>query len=138
MRLLQSRAAAEGERAPARNAQIGEYRCFMVLPVRIELTTSPLPRGCSTTELRQHQAVPDCGYRRGAGAKTGAILATRLPQAQPVGMSERPKQQKKQAAQRRLAAALRDNLKRRKAQARGRPQEVREKPHDSAGIEGKK
>src|SRR5207302_2438848 len=24
-----------------------------VLPVRIELTTSPLPRGCSTTELRQ-------------------------------------------------------------------------------------
>ena len=27
----------------------------MVLPVRIELTTSPLPRGCSTTELRQHQ-----------------------------------------------------------------------------------
>ena|SRR5262245_53096152 len=28
--------------------------CFLVLPVRIELTTSPLPRGCSTTELRQH------------------------------------------------------------------------------------
>src|SRR5260221_688937 len=26
---------------------------FVVLPVRIELTTSPLPRGCSTTELRQ-------------------------------------------------------------------------------------
>ena len=25
----------------------------LVLPVRIELTTSPLPRGCSTTELRQ-------------------------------------------------------------------------------------
>src|SRR5205823_9720320 len=25
----------------------------MVLPVRIELTTSPLPRVCSTTELRQ-------------------------------------------------------------------------------------
>jgi hypothetical protein len=24
-----------------------------VLPVRIELTTSPLPRECSTTELRQ-------------------------------------------------------------------------------------
>jgi hypothetical protein len=28
----------------------------MVLPVRIELTTSPLPRGCSTTELRQLNA----------------------------------------------------------------------------------
>jgi hypothetical protein len=27
----------------------------MVLPVRIELTTSPLPRGCSTTELRQRR-----------------------------------------------------------------------------------
>ena len=29
------------------------YWCGVVLPVRIELTTSPLPRGCSTTELRQ-------------------------------------------------------------------------------------
>ena len=29
----------------------------MVLPVRIELTTSPLPRECSTTELRQRAAV---------------------------------------------------------------------------------
>src|SRR5262249_14408336 len=28
----------------------------VVLPGRIELTTSPLPRGCSTTELRQHRA----------------------------------------------------------------------------------
>jgi hypothetical protein len=32
------------------------YRAFLVLPVRIELTTSPLPRGCSTTELRQRRA----------------------------------------------------------------------------------
>jgi hypothetical protein len=29
---------------------------FLVLPVRIELTTSPLPRECSTTELRQRRA----------------------------------------------------------------------------------
>ena len=72
------------------------------------------------------------------GAKTGAILAIRPPQAQPVGMSERPKQQKKQAAQRRLAAALRDNLKRRKAQIRGRKEEARVKPHDSAGIDAEK
>ena len=36
---------------------------FMVLPVRIELTTSPLPRECSTTELRQHNS----------GATTGEI-----------------------------------------------------------------
>ena len=40
------RSLAEGESA------VGDG-LFMVLPVRIELTTSPLPRGCSTTELRQ-------------------------------------------------------------------------------------
>jgi len=74
------------------------------------------------------------------GAETGAILAIRLPQAQPVGMSEQVKQQKKQAAQRRLAAALRDNLKRRKAQARGRKEEriPGRRPHDSAGIDAEK
>jgi hypothetical protein len=33
----------------------------MVLPVRIELTTSPLPRGCSTTELRQRPAAREIG-----------------------------------------------------------------------------
>ena len=30
-------------------------RLFLVLPVWIEHTTSPLPRGCSTTELRQRK-----------------------------------------------------------------------------------
>jgi hypothetical protein len=57
-------------------------------------------------------------------------------------MSEHPKEQKKAAAQRRLAAALRDNLKRRKAQTKGRKQEAndeaRARPHDSAGIDAKK
>jgi len=54
-------------------------------------------------------------------------------------MSEPVKQQKKQAAQRRLAAALRDNLKRRKAQARGRKEErTGGWPHDSAGIDAEK
>src|SRR5579862_1275799 len=38
----------------------------MVLPVRIELTTSPLPRGCSTTELRQR-----CACGRGQGNTRG-------------------------------------------------------------------
>jgi hypothetical protein len=61
-------------------------------------------------------------------------------------MSEQPKQQKKVAAQQRLATALRDNLKRRKAQTRGRNEEPKEeakdearaKPHDSAGIGAEK
>jgi hypothetical protein len=57
-------------------------------------------------------------------------------------MSEQPKEQKKAAAQRRLAEALRDNLKRRKAQTRGRKEEANEqarpKAHDSAGINAEK
>jgi hypothetical protein len=61
-------------------------------------------------------------------------------------MSEHPKQRKKAAAQQRLVAALRDNLKRRKAQTRGRKEEdkdeakhePRAKPHDSAGIDAEK
>ena len=57
-------------------------------------------------------------------------------------MGEHPKQRKKAAAQRRLAMALRDNLKRRKAQTRGRKEEAKEetraKPHDSAGIDAEK
>ena len=57
-------------------------------------------------------------------------------------MSEHPKQRKKAEAQQRLADALRDNLKRRKAQTRGRKEEAKEetrtKPHDSAGIDVEK
>jgi hypothetical protein len=53
-------------------------------------------------------------------------------------MSEHPKQQKKVAAQRRLATALRDNLKRRKAQTKGRKEQARARPHDSAGIDAEK
>jgi hypothetical protein len=51
----------------------------MVLPVRIELTTSPLPRECSTTELRQRRA--GCDIARNAAANA-AILATRPKAAQ--------------------------------------------------------
>jgi len=57
-------------------------------------------------------------------------------------MSDHPKQRKKPAAQRRLATALSDNLKRRKAQTRGRKEAAKEatrtKPHDSAGIDAEK
>src|SRR5215217_4148134 len=36
-----------------------DYEEEMVLPGRIELTTSPLPRECSTTELRQRWAASE-------------------------------------------------------------------------------
>jgi hypothetical protein len=53
-------------------------------------------------------------------------------------MDEPPKPKAKATARRRLSAALRENLKRRKAQARGRAADAAvertRKPHDSAGI----
>ena len=51
-------------------------------------------------------------------------------------MTERPKLTQKERREQRLQAALRENLKRRKRQARGRA-ESRDEPakaHDSAGI----
>jgi hypothetical protein len=82
----------------------------MVLPVRIELTTSPLPRVCSTTELRQR-------WRRWRGyavdARASQPVAQRRRQAHLMLMAENDKEREE-----RLAAALRENLRRRKAQAR--------------------
>jgi hypothetical protein len=51
-------------------------------------------------------------------------------------MSETPKPSEKTLRAQRLEAALRENLKRRKAQARGRAELGRE--HDSAGIDAEK
>ena len=68
----------------------------MVLPVRIELTTSALPRMRSTTELRQH-----C-------PGTGGPMAVRAMRCQGKGMTNKDKEA-------RLAAALRENLRKRKA-----------------------
>jgi hypothetical protein len=48
-------------------------------------------------------------------------------------MAEPPKPEKALREQR-LQAALRENLKRRKAQARGRAENRDSEPHDSAGI----
>jgi hypothetical protein len=50
-------------------------------------------------------------------------------------MTESPKASEKVLREQRLQAALRENLKRRKAQARGRSELERE-AHDSAGIDG--
>jgi hypothetical protein len=57
-------------------------------------------------------------------------------------MAERPKSEKELREQR-LQAALRENLKRRKAQARGRVESTAQRaepaePHDSAGIAAEK
>src|SRR5437763_3211804 len=50
----------------------------MVLPERIELSTSPLPRGCSTTELRQlvRSRGRGTGYTRARSLATARRLAT--------------------------------------------------------------
>jgi len=71
------------------------------------------------------------------------ILATRAQLAQPSAMIERPKHQRKAKERRRLAAALRENLRRRKLQERARDQgrtvvepavDRPDPAHDSAGI----
>ena len=50
-------------------------------------------------------------------------------------MTEHPKNPESAVKRRRLSAALRENLKRRKAQAKGRAAaEQPATPHDSAGI----
>jgi hypothetical protein len=86
-----------------------------VLPVRIELTTSALPRMRSTTELRQHRAGGSprrsAPYGEARAMRQGGLpFHHRSPYPPPMNDDER---------QRRLAEALRANLKRRKAQARG-------------------
>jgi hypothetical protein len=57
-------------------------------------------------------------------------------------MIDRPKTAEKARRQRRLGSALRENLKRRKAQAKGRSTagsaDHTAAPHDSAGIAGDK
>jgi hypothetical protein len=47
-----------------------EKHTYMVLPVWIEHTTSPLPRGCSTTELRQQGAKKIKSRKRGGNCHT--------------------------------------------------------------------
>ncbi len=73
----------------------------MVLPKGIEPLTSALPRMRSTTELRQHIRGEPRAYGRAARD------LSRKAMGQTNDKDER------------LAAALRENLKRRKAQARG-------------------
>ena len=84
----------------------------MVLPVRIELTTSALPRMRSTTELRQHFSGDGRAYD-GAPSAMSTRLARPVPAEHVSGMAGKDKEREK-----RLTTALRENLKRRKAQTR--------------------
>jgi hypothetical protein len=84
----------------------------MVLPVRIELTTSALPRMRSTTELRQHINRTD-DFGRGlieARLWTKAMDASRRCSVNDHAMAKLDPEREA-----RLAAALRDNLRKRKA-----------------------
>jgi hypothetical protein len=53
-------------------------------------------------------------------------------------MTDRPKLSEKDLRAQRLEAALRENLKRRKRQARDRAEKQKAEPHDSAGIAAEK
>ena len=117
----------------------------MVLPERIELSTSPLPRECSTTELRQ------LGYARAEARDTrrprawqgersgrfGIDCSWRLTAARRslsiAGVTDKPnlthtKASEHAARDERLARALRDNLRRRKEQARARAPNSGDRP----------
>jgi hypothetical protein len=97
----------------------------MVLLGRIELPTSPLPRVRSTTELQQRrkQARPIVAPRSNVNALVALSLchlSTRRDNAKAFRMSEdaRKNMSSSKAREERLAAKLRENLRRRKAQAR--------------------
>ena len=83
----------------------------LVLPVRIELTTSALPRMRSTTELRQHVV-------RNGAPMTGRAFACQPVAAADLNGHVLVTMNKDREREERLAAALRENLRRRKAQSR--------------------
>jgi hypothetical protein len=134
-------------------------RFLLVLPVRIELTTSPLPRECSTTELRQRDWAEAMKYEK--GSKSGRSLPQGGPGAQvragahcdrdpqnaaaprflngsDAFMAPSGKKMKRAARDARLAGALRANLRRRKAkaQALARERAAAGSPATGAGREG--
>ena len=99
----------------------------MVLSEGIEPSTSALPRMRSTTELRQQvgwdgRAYGCCGLARQPGLRSARLNISAWGMAKPDPERDA-----------RLAAALRDNLRRRKAQGRDAPNEApqgRELPAD--------
>ena len=150
------RAAIRG--AAAYRETLGFLCFFMVLPVGIEPTTSPLPRECSTTELRQRRCGtgparsckhihddPATGKASGrfatrtvasrvtfsAGSShslTGPALCRCIGKMGSDSSLTSRKSGERAAREERLAKALRENLRRRKEQVRA--QEQRRCPPD--------
>ncbi len=99
----------------------------MVLLERIELSTSPLPRECSTSELQQRRArLTKCNLppvQAQSGRKSTAALEDHM-----TGKTQTNAGGKKTPTRdERLKSALKANLARRKAQARARSAEATEK-----------
>ena len=90
----------------------------MVLPVRIELTTSALPRMRSTTELRQQ-------HRLSGEAALCCRMALMSRQCETMAKHDEEREK-------RLAEALRANLRRRKAQTRGDEENVPSPSHPAS------
>lgn len=96
----------------------------MVLIPRIELGTSSLPRMRSTTELQQHTIPkgPQAAGRPGRGALLAAppcFVKPKPDSPHKLPMREdHPPQSPPASREERLAAKLRENLRRRKQQAR--------------------
>ncbi len=98
----------------------------MVLLERIELSTSALPRMRSTTELQQHTISHDCLRlihrlgRRALLAGVRGIVKDRLAKLRAARQLAAPmaNDPAKMTREERLAAKLRENLRRRKAQSK--------------------
>ena len=96
----------------------------MVLLERIELSTSPLPRVRSTTELQQRPGRPGTHVLWAGAAYGGAPFTCQGARLDAVPISphralvSKPPSPADIERERRLAEALRANLRKRKAQAR--------------------
>ena len=102
----------------------------MVPEERIELSTYPLPRGCATTTLLRHPIGRFCGIPAGKGAaiteEGGKRKVSELHKS-------RGHKSPAEARKAKLEAALKENLRRRKAQARAR--KAADGPKDAEGAE---
>ncbi len=105
----------------------------MVLSRGFEPPTSPLPRECSTPELRQHMTLCVGGISHRLGMCSSSFFrkmqfdltlrrtwGTYGAMSKEMPKQSSQKQEEKQKKQDRLAEALRANLRRRKTQSRAR------------------